>query len=32
MAQAGVEDPEQIDEALRSGAGVVRKLLEAGAA
>ncbi len=30
MAQAGVEDPERLDEALVSGAGVVRRLLEEG--
>jgi len=29
MAQAGVEDAERLDEALRAGAGVVRRLLEA---
>jgi alanyl-tRNA synthetase len=30
LAQAGVEAPERIDDALRSGTGVVRRLLEAG--
>ena len=29
MAQAGVEDPERLDEALAEGAGAVRRLLEA---
>ncbi len=28
MAQAGVEDPERLDEALRAGAAAVRRLLE----
>ena len=32
MAQAGVEDPARIDEALQSGASVVRNLLTAGTA
>ena len=32
MAQAGVEDPSGIDQALQSGAGVVRDLLAAGLA
>ena len=32
MAQAGVEDPARIDEALQSGASVVRDLLTAGPA
>jgi len=32
MAQAGVEDPTRIDEALQSGASVVRDLLTAGSA
>jgi alanyl-tRNA synthetase len=32
MAQAGVEDAERLDEALRSGADVVRRLLGEGAA
>ena len=32
MAQAGVEDAERLDEALRSGAEVVRRLLGEGAA
>ena len=32
MAQAGVEDPARIDEALQSGASVVRDLLTAGTA
>jgi alanyl-tRNA synthetase len=32
MAQAGVEDPSRIDEALESGAKKVRELLSAGAA
>ena len=32
MAQAGVEDPARIDEALQSGAKVVRDLLRAGTA
>jgi alanyl-tRNA synthetase len=30
MAQAGVEEPERLDEALALGAGVVRRLLEEG--
>jgi alanyl-tRNA synthetase len=32
MAQAGVEDPERLDEALTAGAATVRLLLEKGAA
>jgi alanyl-tRNA synthetase len=32
MAQAGIEDPTRIDEALQSGASVVRDLLTAGSA
>ena len=32
MAQAGVEDTGRLDEALRSGAEVVRRLIEAGSA
>jgi len=31
MAQAGVETPEQVDDALRAGPGAVRRLLEAKA-
>lgn len=31
LAQAGVEDPARLEEALRLGAAVVRRLLEAGA-
>jgi alanyl-tRNA synthetase len=32
MAQAGVEDPSKLDEALSAGATAVRELLSAGAA
>jgi len=32
MAQAGVEDPTRLDEALAAGVGTVRELLSAGVA
>jgi len=32
MAQAGVEDPTRLDEALAAGAATVRELLSAGVA
>jgi alanyl-tRNA synthetase len=32
MAQAGVEDPSRLDEALAAGVGTVRELLSAGVA